>query len=150
VLPTDGSGRPTYVNGEGYFDTLQVYQLIANALSFRVNRVRPLTLAEQLSSGDIVHIGKVSYYCGLKTRPEPELQNVYALLLQVDFVLLSEMQGQLPAHYDQLKRRIKSEIERIGLVADVSTLKETIYREMVRWGASESSIRRLLAGQASH
>lgn len=44
MLPTDSSGRPIYLNGEEYFDTLQVFQLIANALGFQVNRVRSLTL----------------------------------------------------------------------------------------------------------
>lgn len=147
VLPTDKNGRPVYVNEDGYFDTLQVYQLIANALGFQVKRVRPLTLREQLSSNEIIHIGKVSYYRRYRNRSEPELQKLYALLLRADFVLLSEMQGQLPREYDRLRLRIKSEIEALGFGADVDELKETICREMVRWGASESSIRRIMADQ---
>jgi hypothetical protein len=147
VLPTDQNGQPVYVNGDGYFDTLQVYQLISNALGFQVKRVRPLTLGEQLSSNEALHIGKVSYYRRYRTRSETELQKLYALLLRADFVLLSEMQGKLPRAYDQLWIRIKSEIEELGIGAGVDEIKETICQEMVCWGASESSIRRVMAGQ---
>lgn len=146
VVPTDAEGLPVYVNGEGYFDTLQTFQLISNALGFRVNRVRPLTLAEQLSSEDVVHIGKSSYYRALKTRPDPEEQKLYPLLLRADFVLLSEMPGQPLPYYDRLRLRTRSEIEQLGLEADVDRLKEIISQEMVRWGARESSIHRVLTG----
>jgi hypothetical protein len=146
VLPSSGNRMPIYVNGDGYFDTLQVYQLMANVLNYRVNRVRPLTLKQQLSSDEIVHIGKVSYYRRYKTRSEPQMRKLYILLLQADFVLLSEMAGQLPPHYDRLRREIKAEIEAVGLPAEVGTLKPGICREMVGRGASGSAIERVLAG----
>ena len=148
VLPRNGR-RPTYVNGDGYFDTLHVYQLAANALHFKVHRVRPLTLQEQLSSDEVVHIGKVSYYRRYKTRSEPRLRNLYILLLQADYVLLSEMAGQLPSRYDLLRREIRAEIEALGLVPEIAELKPAICREMVSRGASESAIRRILARPAS-
>jgi hypothetical protein len=144
VLPPGKKGRPVYASESRFYDTLQLYHLVATALGFRLHKVRPLTAAQQLASPEVVHVGKVSYYQRYQKLDVPELQRIYTLLSQIDYALLSEMGSRLPAQYEVLRGKIGADLQRLGAATDVETIQALVCAGMARVGAHPSVMARIL------
>src|SRR6185369_2737952 len=95
VLPAEPGGRPPrYPFGDNFFDTLHVYQFVAQTMGYHLQRVRPLLYED---TDEIVHVGKVSYYAeGWTTRHLPENRQRYTFLLQAELLMLKDLRGSLP------------------------------------------------------
>jgi hypothetical protein len=149
-LPSGADGRPQYVSQKDFFDTLQVYQSIADVLGYRLHKVRPLNATNRLYSEELVHVGKVSYFKQWKTLTSPREQMVYALLLQADYVLLTSMSGRLPEQYSRMREEIRGELIRLGISTDVDQARNTVCGALASRGASPAVIARVIGeGQAA-
>jgi hypothetical protein len=128
VLPTDRHGRPAFPsNFEGKFwfqgfDTMVVYQLLCEALGYRLTRIRSLDGVPGSRghySDELVHIGALSYYAALRREASPRAQHYYRLLLQFDSLVLerSLRRWRLPSSYAGLASRLAERLEQEGLPA---------------------------------
>jgi hypothetical protein len=119
LLPADAEGVPAHPAG-GCFEILEVYQLVANALNYRLHQVRRLrrdgTASVEHYSDEIIHINGVSTYKKYKGAGQSYIDNMeYLLLLQADYAILLAMGGDVPRQYRELRSELAREIEAIGL-----------------------------------
>jgi hypothetical protein len=124
VLPLDPEGRPKFLTESHYFDTLQVYQLVAHSLGYRLNPVRS---PGRKTSDEVVHIGKVSYYRTRWSDPDsPEKRQAYALLLQTEYLALTRAPGSFPSRYVRLREELAEQLERLGIPADARRIADNL------------------------
>lgn len=127
VLPCDEERRPKFLTESRYFDTLQVYQLVANSMGYRLNNIRAL---DGEASDEVVHVGKVSYYRTRWSDPDsPEKRRIFAFLLQAEYLALSRAPGDFPSRYARLKGELAEELERLGIPADARRIMENLRSE---------------------
>lgn len=125
VLPRGSDGRPLFLSEDSYYDTLQVYQAAAQALGFRLHKVRPI--GWEAASDELVHVGKASYYRTRWDDPDsPEKRHSYALLLQTEYLLLVGIRDQMPARYGQLLEELSNELAILGIPAEPRRIRETL------------------------
>ncbi|HKH48537.1 MAG TPA: phosphopantetheine-binding protein, partial [Thermoanaerobaculia bacterium] len=119
VLPPGFAGLPEYPLRDGYFQVMVLYQLVANALGYRLHHVRELlrdgTGSAQSFSDEIVHVNGVATYKRYKDAGDTVGGRFYALLLQADYVLLAGLGGEAPPRYRQLRGELEAELERLQI-----------------------------------
>lgn len=146
VLPAEAGGKPKYPSTDNFFDTLQVYQFVAQALGYRLHRVRPL---RQQNSNEIIHVGKVSYYTdGWGARYEPQNRNHYILLLQTELLMLKDLRGSLPAAYELRWRKLTKELERLGINPEPGSIEQTTRGMLAQMGITTDNFFHILKAQS--
>jgi hypothetical protein len=122
VLPPGFAGLPEYPLRNGYFQILVLFQLVANALGFKLRHVRELlrdgTGSASSFSDEIVHVNGVSTYKQFKDDEGSIGGRFYKLLLQTDYVLLAGLGGagnDAPPRYRELRGELEAELERLGI-----------------------------------
>jgi hypothetical protein len=119
VLPPGAAGLPQYPQGGGYFQLLVLFQLVANALGYRLHHVRELVRDGSGSaasfSDEIIHVNGVATYKRHKETEDTVGGQFYPLLLQADYVLLSALGPSAPPRYRALLGELEAELERLGI-----------------------------------
>ncbi len=120
VLPPGYANLPEYPLRDGYFQLLVLYQLVANALGYRLHHVRELlrdgTGSTQSFSNEIVHVNGVATYRRYRDSDDDTLgKQLYPLLLQADYTLLAALGEDAPARYRQLRGELETELERLRI-----------------------------------
>ncbi len=118
LIPPGASGLPPYPVGE-YFHVMTLYQLLANALGYRLGQARNLvrdgsTSAAQYSE-EIIHVNGVGTYKLYKDNKQSRGYRYYPLLLQADYAILKAMRSTLPDRYAALNRELRGELQRLGI-----------------------------------
>jgi hypothetical protein len=118
VLPRDQRGLPEYPQKGQYFQVLVLYQLVAQALGYRLCHVRDLMRDGSASaahySNEIVHVNGVATYKSYKEADKTLGNRFYPLLLQADYAMLSTMSAP-PDSYLRLREELSRELRRLGL-----------------------------------
>ena len=142
VLPAEAGGRPRYPFADNFFDTLQVYQLVAQTMGYRLHRVRPLHLQ---NTDEIVHVGKVSYYTDRwDHRDLPQNRQYYIFLLQTEILMLKDLRDSLPDRYELRWRKLLSELARLGLKPDLELIEQTTRGMLARIGITAETFSQVL------
>lgn len=118
VLPPGNEGLP-YPQHSGYFQILVLFQLVANALGYKLHHVRELrrdgTGSASSFSDEIVHVNGVATYKRYKDSADSIGGRFYPLLLQADYVLLGGLGDEAPPRYRDLRAELEPELERLGI-----------------------------------
>jgi hypothetical protein len=142
ALPAGENGRPIYLSESSFYDTLHVFQIVAQTMGYRLHQVRGLC---GLNTEEIVHVGKVSYYrTGWKARDEPRNRPYYHLLLLADFLALSAMERSAPILYDLLRVNLSRQIRDLGLPAEPDKAFEAVCQALASQGIGKDAVRRIL------
>ena len=124
VLPPNAAGLPQYPQGGSYFQLLVVFQLVANALGYRLHHVRELVRDGSGSaasfSDEIIHVNGVATYKQHKDRADTVGGDFYPLLLQADFVMLAALGPSAPPRYLALRAELEAELARLGLTPEAA------------------------------
>ncbi len=119
VLPPGVYGLPEYPLRNAYFQILVLYQLVANALGYKLHHVRELlrdgTGSAASFSNEIIHVNGVATYKRYRDQPDTIGGQFYPLLLQVDAVLLAALGAEAPPRYRQLGGEVGAELDRLGI-----------------------------------
>ena len=138
----DDGAPPAYLSEVDFYDTLQVYQMVAQSFGFGYRKVRALI---RQNSAELVHIGKVSYYStAWGGTALTSNHRFYALLLQVDYVMLGRAHDRLPERYTERWVRLAAELERLGISTDLSQLRATLYEVMRQRGIGRDATARIV------
>ena len=117
VLPLADFGMPEYPLRNGYFQILVLFQLVANALGYKLHHVRELLRDGSGSassfSNEIIHVNGVATYKRYKDEPDTVGGRFYPLLLQIDYLLLAALGPAAPPRYRQLRGELEAELERL-------------------------------------
>jgi len=141
LLPTGSEGHPVYLTETDCYDTLQVYQLVAQSLGHRIGRVRQL---RRQMSNEIVHVGRVSYYSwGWAKRTLPSRQADYRLRVQADYLILRPLVERLPGGYVQRCDDLRSELRRLGLPTSWDGARATIRQVLAANGVGDEAVDRI-------
>jgi hypothetical protein len=144
VLPDERGGKPRYPFLDNFFDTLHVYQLVAQTMGYRLHRVRPLRLR---STDEIVHIGKVSYYFDRWSgRGQPKNLPYYILILQTEILVLKDLRGSLPDSYELRWKKLTGELQRLGLSSDPGSIEQVLRGMLAQAGLTAETFMPMLAG----
>ncbi len=142
-IPQGPDGRPVYLSERSFYDTLQVYQLVAQTAGYRVNHLR--RLPRNKPSPEIAHVGRVSYYeHGWEGKDRPENREIYAGTLQSDFLVLSDSVDALPAAYRERWMAIRGRLQALGLPTNPGQIRTTLAAFLKRQGLGESALASLL------
>jgi hypothetical protein len=118
VLPLDDAGLPEYPQKGQYFQVLVLYQLVAQALGYRLRHVRNLMRDGSASashySNEIIHVNGVATYKSYKEGEKTIGNRFYPLLLQADYAMLSAMSAP-PDRYLRLHDELRRELARLGI-----------------------------------
>lgn len=137
-LQVDDLGRPlppSMIKEKFYapvFDTLVVYQFLADALGYRTEFVRTVSGiagTPESYSREMMHIAAASYFRTLKRfehykpdrlsdRDREAIFSYYRLLLQFNYLLLSKRVDGLPEEYRRLQEELGAELRRLGIPAE--------------------------------
>jgi hypothetical protein len=159
VLPPGVIGLPQYPLRNGYFQVLVLFQLVANALGYRLHHVRELLRDGSGSassfSNEIVHINGVATYKRYKEDDGSVGGRFYPVLLQADYALLASLCGQpapnqsgrdpsnpLPPRYHQLLAELESELARLGIPP--RAVRSNLRGFLAERGIGEDSLDRIL------
>ena len=119
VLPPGFAGLPEYPLRNGYFQILVLFQLVANALGYRLHHVRELLRDGSASassySDEIVHVNGVATYKRYRDDADTIGGQFYPLLLQADYVLLAGLGDDAPPRYLELRGELEAELDRLGI-----------------------------------
>jgi len=148
VLPAGPSGLPVYPVGD-CFEVMELYQLIANALGYRLNNVRRLirdgSVSAEHYSNEIIHVNGVSTYRKYKTAGAGKSyidNQEYFLLLQADHAILAAMGEDVPERYRRLRAELSGELAEIGLSGDQA--RTNLFGFLLSRGVCEESCARIL------
>lgn len=142
-VPPGPDGRPIYLSERSFYDTLQVYQLVAQTYGYRVHHVR--RLPRNRTSPEIAHVGRVSYYeHGWADKDRPENREIYAATLQSDFLVLSDSVEALPPTYRERWMAMRGRLQALGLPATPPQIRTTLAGLLQRQGLGESALASLL------
>lgn len=138
VLPADPEGRPRLLEGD-YFNTLVVYQLLARAVGYSVEHVRPLARRCRMPvdadstdpehwpedmSDELFHLYGVSYYRTHEYDP-----GIRALYLAAEYVMLENAVHLLPEPYAAQRDAIAGELAAMGL--DPAAARDRMCRHLM-------------------
>jgi hypothetical protein len=119
VLPLADYGLPEYPLRNAHFQILVLFQLVANALGYKLHHVRELLRDGSGSassfSNEIIHVNGVATYKRYKDEPDTIGGRFYPLLLQVDYLLLAALGPEAPPRYRQLRGELEAELERLHI-----------------------------------
>lgn len=153
VLPVDAAGRPRYPGDGDYFQVLVLYQLVANALGYRLRQVRELVRdgagTASNYSNDIIHVNGVATYKRYKPADVGGSggggqiigNRFYPLLLQADHAILTLLED-MPERYVQLRHELEEELQRLGLPA--SQTRRNLFGYLMQRGVSPERCVRIL------
>ena len=145
VLPPGDRGLPAYPSDVPArfnikcFDTLILYQFVAQALGYRLHKVRSLSGTPETPgsfSPEVLHVNAASNYLILKDL-DGIFQEHYRRMLQLDYFLLSdtlETSPDFPSHYRSRREEIAAELSRLGIPLRQVPLTAHRYLEQ-RFGA---------------
>jgi hypothetical protein len=147
VLPPGESGLPKYPQGGSYFQLLVLYQLVANALGYKLHHVRELlrdgTGSPSSYSNEIIHVNGVATYKSSKETDPTIGGRFYSLLLQADYHMLSLMAADaMPPRYTALLAELRRELARLGIPEEQT--KRNLYGFLIQSGISEEKCREIL------
>ncbi len=124
VLPPGTYGLPEYPLRNAYFQILVLFQLVANALGYKLHHVRELlrdgTAGAESFSNEIIHVNGVATYKRYKDEPDSIGGRFYPLLLQVDYLLLAGLGPEAPPRYRQLRGELAAEMERLHITEEAA------------------------------
>jgi hypothetical protein len=153
LLAADESGLPAYPVG-GCFEILELYQLVANALGYRLRHLRRLrrdgTVSAEQYSNEIIHVNGVSTYKSYKHAGDGKSyidNQEYLLLLQADYAILLAMGGDVPRQYLDLRSELAPEIQALGL-SDAAVTRN-LSGFLLSRGISPESCARILGAAAA-
>jgi hypothetical protein len=144
VLPLDTGGRPVYPSdveerfGLRCFDTLVLYQLVAQALGYRLNKVRPLNGTPETAgyvSDELFHVNAASWY-ELLRGDGGIFQEHYRRMVQLNYFLLTERGDKFPPSYRLLLEKAGAELARLEI--SPSQVPETVHRYFAERGFARS------------
>ena len=141
VLPSGPGGLPQYPSGSDYFQVMVLYQLVANALGYRLHPVRRLVRdgagTASNYSNDIIHVNGVATYKRYKQAAGgPTIGNrFYPLLLQADHAILSLLTTDVPERYVQLRRELEDDLRQLGLAP--AQTKQNLFGYLLQRGVSK-------------
>jgi hypothetical protein len=147
VLPPGEGGLPKYPQGGVYFQLLVLYQLVANALGYKLHHVRELlrdgTGSPSSYSNEIIHVNGVATYKSSKETDKNIGGRFYPLLLQADYHMLSLMADDaMPPRYVSLLDELRRELARLDITEEQT--KRNLYGFLVQSGISEEKCREIL------
>lgn len=139
----DGASAPTLTHRLFAFEfgPLAIYQLVANASGYRLNRVRFLTELDTFNlfnyySDEAIHVFPTIRHCDLDDVSDANQR----WLLGADYLLLTSMLEQLPPSYAARKEAAEQTFRRNGL--EIETIRLEIVGHLSRGGVSERSFSR--------
>jgi hypothetical protein len=148
MLPTGSDGLPVYLGGP-FYDTLQVYQMVATTCGFRLNRVRQLY--EGAATDEIMHVGKVSYYDSTWTDRDLEVnRKTFALIMQADYLALSGVHDSLPPSYSERFLRLGRALHGFGIEPSEAGVRSALSRFLAKLGVSFPVLEEALGAGPSH
>ena len=140
---------PPYPVGD-CFEILELYQLTANALGYRLHPVRRMrrdgTAAAEHYSNEILHVNGVSTYRRYKNAAAGKSyidNQEYQLLLQADYAMLTAMSGTMPPQYRQLRAELEREVAELGV--DPSHVARNLTGYLMSRGISAENCARILS-----
>jgi len=146
VLPPGFAGLPEYPLRDGYFQVLVLYQLVANALGYRLHHVRELrrdgTGSSESFSDEIVHVNGVGTYKRYRDDGESLGGHLYPLLLQADYSLLAALGDDAPPRYRQLRSELEAELDRLRIPCEA--VQRNLRAFLAERGIGETSLDRIL------
>jgi hypothetical protein len=149
LLAADASGLPAYPVG-GCFEILELYQLVANALGYRLHHLRRLrrdgTVSAEQYSNEIIHVNGVSTYKTYKNAGPGKSyidSQEYLMLLQADYAMLLAMGDDVPQQYRELRSELAREVSGLGLSA--AQVVQNLSGFLLSRGVSAESCARILA-----
>jgi hypothetical protein len=145
VLPLKYPGLPLPQHG-GYFQILVLYQLVANALGYKLHHVRELlrdgTGSAQGFSNEIIHVNGVATYKKYRETDDNIGGRFYPLLLQADYVMLGGLGDEAPARYRQMRGELEAELERLGIPQ--GAVRRNLRAFLAERGIAEERVNRIL------
>jgi hypothetical protein len=142
VLPAGPGGLPQYPGGSDYFQVMVLYQLVANALGYRLHHVRRLVRdgagTSANYSNDIIHVNGVATYKRYKSAGAGAQKignRFYPLLLQADHAILSLLPSDAPARYAELRRELEEDLRQIGVPP--AQTKQNLFGFLLQRGVSK-------------
>ena len=146
VLPPGVIGLPQYPLRNGYFQVLVLFQLVANALGYKLHHVRELRRDGSGSassfSDEIVHINGVGTYKRYKESEDTTLGRFYPVLLQADYALLTGLGVEAPHRYRQLRGELEAELVRLGI--PLAAVQQNLRAFLAERGIGKDSLDRIL------
>lgn len=148
ILPSGESGLPIYPVGDSY-EILELYQLVSNALGYRLNNVRRLirdgSVSAEHYSNEIIHVNGVSTYRKYKSAGPGKSyidNQEYFLLLQADCAILAAMGEDVPERYRTLREELTGELAQVGISLDQA--RQNLFGFLLSRGISRESCERIL------
>ena len=128
VAPADARGRPRPPGAMPFFDTMTVFQILAQSLGFGANLVRDLdspmlsavkpgeqpSVAPADMSDELIHVGGISYY--REHFHDPAVRTLY---LAADYTTLTATEN-LPSRYQELREAVAAELRAFGVEPEAS------------------------------
>lgn len=147
VLPPRADGLPSYPQGGSYFQLLVLYQLVANALGYRLHHVRELvrdgTGSPSSYSNEVIHVNGVATYKSSKETDPTIGGRFYPMLLQADYHMLSLMEDDaMPPRYAALLGELRQELARLGIPEEQT--RRNLFGFLVQSGIKEEKCREIL------
>jgi hypothetical protein len=147
VLAPDPTGVPFYSQEGGYFQLLVMFQLLAQALGYRLHQVRTLVRDGSGSaahySNEIIHVNGVATYQRTPESARTTGNLTYFMLLQADYAMLSLMGEVLPDAYTRRKQELERELQRLG-VSPAQT-RRNLFGFLLTRGISEGRCAQILS-----
>jgi hypothetical protein len=149
VLPPGNAGLPQYPQRGGYFQILVLFQLVANALGYRLHHVRELLRDGSGSassfSSEIIHVNGVATYKKYKESDNTIGGSFYPLLLQADYALLSSLGEEVPLRYRQVLGELEAELERLRIPK--AAVRRNLRAFLAERGVAEDRLNRILGSE---
>jgi hypothetical protein len=147
VLPPDPTGVPSYSQEGSYFQLLVMFQLLAQALGYRLNHVRALVRDGSGSaahySNEIIHVNGVATYRRTAESARTVENRNYFMLLQADYTILSLMGEDLPEAYTRMKGELERELRRLGVSEEQTRLN--LFSFLLTRGVSQERCAQILS-----
>jgi len=128
---------------------MELYQLIAQALGYRLHTVRRLirdgSVSAEHYSNEVIHVNGVSTYRKYKAAGPGKSyidNQEYYLLLQADYAILAAMGEDVPERYRSLRSELASELATIGVSGEQT--KQNLTGFLLSRGVSQESCARIL------
>jgi hypothetical protein len=143
------AGLPEYPEHTGYYQLLVLYQLVANALGYKLHHVRELVRDGSGSasnySNEIIHVNGVATYKRYKGM-EGIGGTFYPLLLQTDYAMLAGLDSEAPPRYQAMRRELEAELERLQIPR--AAVRGNLCRFLAERGLSEDRLELILGPAA--
>ena len=126
------------------FDTLQLYQVIADALGFHLNKIRNYcgeASAPSYLSNDAIHIGASVHVLDINFKNQCEVEKG-KLLLQFAYHLLAQNISRLPERYKYRLKAFRYRLQSMGISS--GSVESNLVHHLRENGINENIILRLM------